>query len=118
MPMPEFDQLVEQVKKEITEIDAAELRRLQESGEEFTLIDVREAWESSQEAIPGSTAIPRGVLELDIENITTDKKRKIVCYCGGGARSALSAYMLQKMGFERVASLKGGYRGWKAASGK
>jgi rhodanese-related sulfurtransferase len=36
-------------------------------------------------------------------------------YCGGGYRSALAADALQKMGYRRVISMDGGFRGWKEA---
>jgi rhodanese-related sulfurtransferase len=116
--MPEFKQLVDQVKKEITEINQDELRRMQQAGDDLAIIDVREPEESAQGMIPGAVAIPRGTLELHIDEVTTDKNKKIVCYCGGGSRSALAAYMLQRMGFKNVTSLSGGYRGWKQGSGQ
>ncbi|HEV3316607.1 MAG TPA: rhodanese-like domain-containing protein [Candidatus Angelobacter sp.] len=112
MPLPEFKQLVDEVKKEIKEIDVHELKRMQQAGD-FELIDVREKEESAQGHIPGAHNVPRGVLELRIDEVTADKDRKIVCYCGGGSRSALSAYMLKRMGFKNVMSLAGGYRSWK-----
>jgi rhodanese-related sulfurtransferase len=58
------------------------------------------------------------MLELKIGLVTTDKDRKIVLYCGGGSCSALSAYMLQRMGFRNVYSLAGGYRGWQESKEK
>lgn len=118
MTMPEFKQLVNEVKKEIREIDASELKRLKGEHEDFALVDVREPEDWQKGTIPGATTIPRGVLELNIDQVTTDKDRKIVLYCGGGSRSALAAYMLQKMGFRNVLSLAGGYRGWKEQEGK
>ena len=118
MPMPEFKHLVDEVKKEIHEIGQEKLKQMQQSGEDFVLIDVREKDDSSQGMIPGAVPIPRGVLELNIDQVTSDKDKKIVCYCGGGSRSALAAYMLQRMGFRNVMSLMGGYRGWKDSSGK
>ncbi len=118
MAMPEFKQLVDKVKQEISELDATELKRMKNSGEEFALIDVREPEDWAKGTIPEAATIPRGVLELHIDQVTTDKDKKIVLYCGGGSRSALAAYMLQKMGFRNVLSLAGGYRGWKESEGK
>ncbi len=118
MPLPEYKQLVEQAKKEITEISADELVQMQQSRESFTLIDVREPDEVAQGAIEGSLAMPRGVLEYKIDSITTNKEAKIVCYCGGGGRSALAAQNLKRMGFKKVMSLAGGYKGWKQNGGK
>jgi sulfur-carrier protein adenylyltransferase/sulfurtransferase len=116
MPLPEYKQLVEQAKREITEIDPDELKRMQQSRENFTLIDVREPDEVAEGAIAGAKALPRGQLELRIDTITTNKEQPIICYCGGGGRSALAAQSLKKMGFKNVKSLAGGYKGWKESS--
>jgi rhodanese-related sulfurtransferase len=42
-------------------------------------------------------------------------KKPIICYRGGGSRSALVAESLQKMGYQNVRSLAGGLRAWKEA---
>lgn len=113
MAMPEFKDLVNEVKREVREIPASTLREMKAKGEDFSLVDVREPDDWRQGTIPGAATIARGVLEMNIDQVTTDKDRKIVLYCGGGSRSALAAYMLQRMGFRNVLSLEGGYRGWK-----
>ena len=113
MPLPEYKQMVDEAKREIKEIDAAELKRMQQSPGDFTLIDVREPDEVAEGAIAGAKPLPRGQLEYKIDSITTDKERPIVCYCGGGGRSALAAQSLKRMGFKKVMSLAGGYKGWK-----
>lgn len=115
MHMPEFVALCNEARKEIQEIDVAELKRMQASGEDFTLIDVRERDEQAQGMVPGAVALPRGILERDIGQVTTDKDRKMVLYCGGGYRSALSAVNLKKMGFRNVISLAGGWKAWKSS---
>ena len=117
MPLPEYKQLVDEAKREIKEIDPAELKQMQQSRQDFTLIDVREPDEVAQGAIEGSVALPRGQLEHKIDTITADKEQPIVCYCGGGGRSALAAQSLKKMGFKNVMSLAGGYKGWKGSGG-
>jgi len=112
MPLPEFKQLVDEAKSQIKEIGPDDLKHMQQAGENFTLIDVREADEQAKGTIPGAIKLPRGILEVNIDQITTDKDRKLVLYCGGGSRSALAAVNLKKMGFRNVISLAGGYRGW------
>jgi adenylyltransferase/sulfurtransferase len=116
MPLPEYKQLVEEAKREIREIDPAELKRMQQAKEKFTLIDVREPDEVAEGAIAGARTLPRGQLEHKIDTITDDKDQPIVCYCGGGGRSALAAQSLKKMGFKNVMSLAGGYKGWRNSS--
>jgi rhodanese-related sulfurtransferase len=112
MPLPEFQELVNEAKKEIKEIDVPELKRMQQAREDFAVIDVREPDETAKGTVPGAVAIPRGMLELKVDSVTTDKNKKLVLYCGGGARSALAAWMLKKMGFRNVLSLAGGYKAW------
>jgi len=112
MAMPEFQQLCIEAKKEIQEIEVTELKRMQQAGEDFALVDVREREEQARGMIPGAAPIPRGILELQIDQVTTDKEKKIVLYCGGGNRSALAAWMLKKMGFKNAISLIGGWKAW------
>jgi len=69
--------------------------------------------EQAKGAIPGAVRLPRGILKVSIDQITTDKERKLVLYCGGGSRSTLAALNLKKMGFRNVFSLAGGYREWR-----
>ena len=112
MSLPEFKQLVDEARSQISEIAPNDLRHMQQSGENFTLIDVRERDEQAKGGIPGAIKLPRGILEINIDQITTDKDRKLILYCGGGSRSALAALNLKKMGFRNVFSLAGGYRAW------
>lgn len=118
MPMPEFKQLVNEAKKDIQEIGPEDLQRMRSAAQEFVLIDVREKDDAVRGMIPGAVHISRGMLEHNIDQITTDKDKPIVLYCGGGSRSALSAWMLKKMGFRNVSSLAGGYRGWNDLQNK
>jgi rhodanese-related sulfurtransferase len=116
MVMPEFHALVNEAKKEIQEISAQDLKKLQQSGDDFIVIDVREREDAAKGTIPGAVNVPRGVLEHNIDQVTTDKDKKLVLYCGGGSRSALAAASLKKMGFKNAISLAGGYRGWKSST--
>ncbi len=90
---------------------------MQKSGQDFTLIDVRDHPEVANGMIPGAKHLTRGMLEVNIDQITTDKNKPLVLYCGGGSRSALAADNLRKMGFKNVISLAGGWRAWKESSG-
>ena len=76
------------------------------------LVDVCEDHEWQRGRIPGARHLGKGIIERDIENVVPDKTAPIVCYCGGGFRSALVADNLQRMGYTNVRSLAGGIRGW------
>lgn len=110
-----FLALVEEARKQVRETDVHQVRKRQETGEEFTLIDVREDNEWEKAHLPGAVHLGRGVIERDIEKAIPDKGAAVVLYCGGGYRSALAAVNLQKMGYTHVESMDGGFSGWKEA---
>jgi rhodanese-related sulfurtransferase len=113
MVMPEFKALVDEAKKQIEEINVKQLKNMQQNRDDFALVDVRDREDADKGMIPGATHVSRGMLEYKIDEVTTDKNKKLVLYCGGGSRSALAAASLKKMGFKNVLSLAGGYKGWK-----
>ena len=80
MALPEFKQIVDAAKAQIQEIGPAELTRILDAGDDFSLIDIREADEQAQGMMPGAIALPRGILERDIDKVTTEKGRKMVLY--------------------------------------
>lgn len=109
------NKLVELAKSEITEITAQQLQRRVEQGEDLTVIDVREREEFVQGHVPGAKFIPRGYLELQVEEQQPDRAKPVVLYCAGGVRSALAARNLKDLGYEKPLSLIGGFNGWKDA---
>jgi rhodanese-related sulfurtransferase len=109
-----FQKLVAQAKQHISEISPAEARKQAEESD-AVLIDVREESDWSEGHAKGAKHLSRGVIELEIEEQIPDLKKPIICYCGGGSRSALVAESLQKMGYENVRSLAGGFRAWQEA---
>jgi rhodanese-related sulfurtransferase len=112
---PGFLELVGQARRGIRECTVADVKARLDRGERFQLVDVREESEWAAGRAPGARHIGRGILERDVETIIPDKDADIVLYCGGGYRSALAAESLQKMGYRRVISMDGGYKGWVAA---
>jgi molybdopterin/thiamine biosynthesis adenylyltransferase/rhodanese-related sulfurtransferase len=109
-------QLLDRVKAEITEITPAQTQRGLESGAIKHLVDIRERDEVMDGYIAGASLIPRGFLELNVEeDVTMDRAAPIVVYCAGGSRSALAARDLESMGYTDVSSMIGGVKGWKEA---
>ncbi len=109
-----FQKLVADAKQRITEISAGEAQKQVENGN-AVLIDVREESEWKQGRAAGAQHLSRGVIEVEIEDQIPDVNQPIICYCGGGGRSALVAENLQKMGYRNVRSLAGGMRAWDEA---
>ena len=109
-------QLLSQVKQNIAEVTAAEVKEGLGAGAAIHIVDVRERDEVMDGYIPGAALIPRGFLELNIEeDVTMDRSAEIVLYCAGGNRSALAARDLAFMGYTNVKSMIGGFKGWKDA---
>ncbi len=109
------DQLVALAKSQIVEVTPHDLQYRLEAGEDVTIVDIRERDEFAQGHLPGAVFIPRGYLELQIEQLQFDRAKRIVLYCAGGVRSALAARNLKEMGYESVESLIGGFNAWKNA---
>ncbi|MGD2101222.1 MAG: molybdopterin-synthase adenylyltransferase MoeB [Acidimicrobiia bacterium] len=108
--MSRYRDLVAAAKQRISEVTAAELlARL----DDVVVLDVREADEHAQGAIPGARFLSRGILERDVETVIPDRKATVVLYCAAGNRSALAASTLAEMGYSDVSSLKGGFDSWK-----
>lgn len=112
---PQFIAIVNEAKKQIQETDVTTVHKMIKNNESFYLIDVREAREWKRGHLPKAIHLSKGMIECDIEKKIPDKEAKIILYCGGGFRSALSALNLKKMGYKNVISMDGGFRGWKAA---
>ena len=114
--MPETSQqLLQRVKRTIKEIGIDEAYSALQSDQPPLVVDVRERDEFEEGAIKDAVHVPRGYLELRIEDVVRDRSQPIVLYCAGGARSALAARSLEELGYENVNSLAGGFGAWKNA---
>jgi rhodanese-related sulfurtransferase len=110
---PRFLALVQDAKSRIRETTVDEVKARMDRGERFLLVDVREESEWARGHLPGAIHLGKGILERDVEQRVPDPDTEMVLYCGGGFRSALAADNLQKMGYTRVLSMDGGFRGWR-----
>jgi rhodanese-related sulfurtransferase len=112
---PKFLALVNDAKKRVKETNAADVKRRMDAGENFVLVDVREESEWARGHLPGAIHLGKGIIERDIERSVPETGTKMILYCGGGFRSALTADNLQKMGYSDVESMDGGWKDWIAA---
>ncbi len=106
--------LIKAARAEIPEVTPAEFARLT-GADRATLIDVREKSEGDAGLLPGAQQIPRGYLELRIEQAVPAHDAPIVLYCQGGTRSLLAGRTLREMGYTNLRSLAGGFDAWKSA---
>jgi len=111
-----YRDLLDQTKSAIREVDAREARALIERGN-VTVLDVREQDEIEQGIVSSAVHIPRGYLEMRVEETLRDRDRPIVVYCAGGVRSAFAAKSLRDLGYTDVVSLAGGFNAWKEEGG-
>lgn len=107
--------LVNEAKSRITEIAPSDAMR--KHGKDVVFLDVREPNEWNLGHVPGAVHIPRGQLENKVE-AAIGRDTDVVVYCGGGGRSALAADTLRQMGYDKVSSLRNGFRGWTEAGGE
>lgn len=112
----EFMEIVNDARGRVNEISVEDTREKVAGG--ANLIDVREdnEWEAGH--AKGALHLARGIIERDIVDRFPDKTAEIVLYCGIGYRSALSADVLQKMGYTNVHSMDGGWKAWNDAGGE
>lgn len=108
-----FLKIVKEALAGVRETTPEEVRRRQQAGESFHLVDVREDNEWHAGRATGATHLGKGIIERDIEQQIPDLAADIILYCGGGYRSALAAEALQRMGYRNVVSMDGGWKRWK-----
>ncbi len=93
-----------------------ELHARQQRGEaDLVVLDVREREAYLQGHIPGARLLPRGQLELRVNDELPDPTRRILTCCEFGRISTLAAATLREIGFQRAVALDGGMTAWREA---
>ncbi len=89
--------------------------RVQAGSDDLVILDVRErdAYEGGH--IAGARLLPRGQLELRVNEELPDPTRRILTYCEFGRISTLAASTLRVLGFQRAVALDGGMKAWREA---
>jgi molybdopterin/thiamine biosynthesis adenylyltransferase/rhodanese-related sulfurtransferase len=116
--MPSFNEYLSGIKQDVREISAEDTKaRVLDvaPAQAPVLVDVRERDEYEQGYVPRAEWIPRGFLELKIEDLVPEKQREVILYCAGSVRSVLAARALGELGYTNVSSMTGGFRAWKNA---
>ena len=113
-----YKQLMEEARQVVPETSGEEVKTRRERGEQSTLLDVREREEYREGHLDGALSLPRGFLEIRIEETVPEKNTPILAYCAGGVRSLIAARTLKVLGYENVVSMSGGYTAWKNAGYK
>jgi rhodanese-related sulfurtransferase len=123
-PRKTVGQMVEEAKTRIENLSVEQVEAEIARGD-VQVVDIRDVRERKKlGSIPGSTHVPRGMLEFWLDPTShyytgkIDPTKRIIVYCAGGQRSALAADVLREMGFPNVAHLAVGFNGWAEAGRK
>ncbi|MEH6452880.1 MAG: rhodanese-like domain-containing protein [Psychromonas sp.] len=106
-------QLINEAAEKITFMAQDEiLSRIQSTYCELLMIDLREKEAFDAAHIPGAVNIPRGQLELRVNDMLKDPSQRILVYCEFGKISILAAATLKEMGFSRTVAMDLGIGEW------
>lgn len=95
----------------MTELSA----RLAGRQNDLVVLDVREKDAYDAGHLPGAVFLPRGQLELRVNEAFPDPTVRIVAVCEYGKISTLAAATLRSLGFTHAAALDGGMKAWREA---
>jgi glyoxylase-like metal-dependent hydrolase (beta-lactamase superfamily II)/rhodanese-related sulfurtransferase len=109
-------QMLSEAAATVPFMSLVELQACLESGKnELVTLDVRERDAYEEGHIPGARLLPRGQLELRVNEELTDPTRRILAYCEFGRVSTLATATLRQMGFQGAVALDGGMKAWREA---
>lgn len=81
--------------------------------DDLIVVDVREKAAFDAGHVPGAHHVPRGQLELRVDDEFPDPTARIVTVCDFGKISTLAAATLRELGFLRTSALDGGMQAWR-----
>jgi len=109
-------QMLAEAAASVPFMSLGELQMCLESGrEDLIVLDVRERDAYEEGHIAGAQLLPRGQLELRVNQELTDPTRRILVYCEFGRVSTLATATLRQMGFQQAVALDGGMKAWREA---
>jgi molybdopterin/thiamine biosynthesis adenylyltransferase/rhodanese-related sulfurtransferase len=108
-----YQEIMAEARQLVPEVSPEQVQAKLRDGEHPLLLDVREKEEFRQGYVPGAVSLPRGFLEMRVEEVVPDKNTPIVAYCAGGTRSLLAGRILRELGYTDVVSMRGGFGAWK-----
>lgn len=91
------------------------LRQVEADGHDLVILDVRERDAFEAGHVRGARLLPRGQLELRVNDELPDPTQRVLTVCEFGRISTLAAATLHEMGFQRAIALDGGMKAWREA---
>jgi glyoxylase-like metal-dependent hydrolase (beta-lactamase superfamily II)/rhodanese-related sulfurtransferase len=109
-------EIIREAAAKISFMTMDELRRRLDGGTPgIAILDVREADQYAAAHVPGAIHLPRGQLEIRIDDVFPDPTVRILAYCEFGKISTIAAATMRTMGFSAAVALDGGFRAWREA---
>jgi glyoxylase-like metal-dependent hydrolase (beta-lactamase superfamily II)/rhodanese-related sulfurtransferase len=109
-------QMLSEAAAAVPFMSLVELKACLESGkDDLIVLDVRERDAFEGGHVPGARLLPRGQLELRVNEELSDPTRRILVYCEFGRVSTLATATLRQMGFQGAVALDGGMKAWREA---
>lgn len=100
-------------------IDAADLKKKIDAGEDIVILDSRPLDEFTRMSIPGGVDCPGAELVYRVHDMAPDPKTTVIVNCAGRTRSIIGAQSLINAGIpNKVMALKNGTMGWHLAGFK
>ena len=97
-------ELIAEVRADLRLLDA-QTAMLEVADNNGTVIDVREPQEVLEKPANASVNFPRGVLEMMVTEKIQDADHPIYLHCASGARAALAAEQLKRIGYKSVTAI-------------
>jgi glyoxylase-like metal-dependent hydrolase (beta-lactamase superfamily II)/rhodanese-related sulfurtransferase len=109
-------QLLSEAASRVSFMSLEELKgRVDAHDTELVVLDVREKDAYAAGHVPGARHLPRGQLELRVNEELPDPTLRILAVCEFGRVSTLAAATLRQIGFQRAIALDGGMKAWREA---
>jgi glyoxylase-like metal-dependent hydrolase (beta-lactamase superfamily II)/rhodanese-related sulfurtransferase len=109
-------QMLAEAAVQVPFMGMAELnRRLAGRPNDLLVLDIREEGAFKSGHIAGAVHLPRGQLELRVNEAIPDPTMRIVSCCEFGKLSTLATATLRSLGFTRASALDGGMKAWREA---
>jgi rhodanese-related sulfurtransferase len=97
----------------IVDVEASEVYRQMQAGEQVILLDVRMPWDHELQHPQGARSLPLPDLPARLAELNPERRYVLSCYHGHSSRSGVA--FLQQHGFQNVENLAGGFSGWVEA---
>ncbi len=94
------------------DIDVSAVKQMQDRGEDFVLLDVRNPDEHATASIAGAQLLPMNELQNRLSELEPHKSSRIVVHCHHGGRSLRVTHFLRQQGYSQVQNMAGGIDAW------